>query len=63
MIELFQTIAAMNFQELLNAGFLALGAFVAFLLALYNLFLLIPGDQPDKALKAAYDFTVRFSKK
>jgi hypothetical protein len=35
----------------------------AVLLALIALFLLIPGDQPEKALRAVADFVEKFSKK
>lgn len=49
--------------EIINLFFVALGGITAALGALYAIALLIPGEQPDKALKAAYDFTVRFSKK
>ncbi len=35
----------------------------AVLLALIAFFLLIPGEQPEKALKAVVDFIAKFSKK
>ena len=38
-------------------------ASVGVLAALYALFLVIPGDQPDKVIKAILDFTEKFSKK
>ena len=40
-----------------------LGSFTAILLALYAFFLIIPGEQPDKAIKWVLDLTQRFSKK
>lgn len=52
-----------DFTALLAAIFAVLGSFTAFLGALYALSLIIPGEQPDKAIKALYDFTLRFSKK
>lgn len=63
MTEIISTITALDFQGLLNTGLLALGAFAGFMGALYAFFLLVPGDQPDKTIKAIWDFTTRFSKK
>lgn len=40
-----------------------LGAIIAVLSALIALFLMIPGDQPEKALQSALDFLSKFSKK
>ena len=40
-----------------------LGAVVAVLTALIGLFMLVPGEQPEKALQVALDFIKRFSKK
>jgi len=40
-----------------------ISALVAVLSALVALFLLIPGDQPEKALKGIADFLAKFSKK
>ena len=40
-----------------------LGAVVAALAALTALFMLVPGDQPEKALQSAVDFLKRFSNK
>lgn len=53
----------LDWTQLLNTGLLALGAFVAFLSALYAFFLVVPGDQPDKSIKALLDLTKRFSRK
>ena len=39
------------------------GAITMILTGLYTISLLIPGDQPDKALEKILDFTKRFSKK
>lgn len=63
MNDILATLTALDIQGLINSALLALGAFVALLGALYALFLKIPGEQPDKAIKALYDFTVKFSKK
>jgi hypothetical protein len=52
-----------NLSEIANAALLIGGAFVALISAVYTLFLLIPGDQPDKTIKAFLDFTQRFSRK
>jgi hypothetical protein len=52
-----------NWQNILNAALLVVGAFTGFLGALYALFVLIPGEQPDKTIKAFLDFTSRISKK
>jgi hypothetical protein len=52
-----------HYQDIIQVALMALGALSAFLLALYNLALVIPGEQPDKAIKAIYDFTLKFSKK
>ncbi len=49
--------------ELLAAALVVLGAFTAFLTALIGLFMLIPGDQPEKALQAVVDLLKPFSKK
>jgi hypothetical protein len=40
-----------------------IAAVVAVLTALIALFMLIPGEQPEKALKAAVDFLAKFSLK
>ena len=52
-----------NWQEIVNAALLAVGSFTAFLGALYTLALLIPGEQPDKTIKAFLDLTTKFSRK
>jgi hypothetical protein len=40
-----------------------IAAFVAVLTALIGFFMLIPGEQPEKALQAVVDFLSKFSKK
>ena len=40
-----------------------LSALVAVVSALIALFLIIPGEQPEKALKSVADFLAKFSKK
>lgn len=52
-----------NWQEIVNQGLLALGAFVTLLGALYAIALVIPGSHPDKEIKAVLDFTKKFSRK
>lgn len=49
------------FTEMDIAGIIL--ASEAVLMALITLFLLIPGDQPEKALQKALDFLAKFSKK
>lgn len=61
-MEFIQQIMAHG-QEITMAVIGVVGAFSAFLLALYGLFLLIPGDQPDKTIKKLLDITKRFSRK
>jgi hypothetical protein len=51
-----------HWQEIAAAGLVVLGTLTAFLAALYGLFLLIPGDQPDKTIKAIMDFTTKYSR-
>lgn len=52
-----------NWAQYVELALIAIGALSAFLLALYNIFLLIPGEQPDLVIKKIYDFTVKYSKK
>lgn len=52
-----------NWQGIVAAALAALGALSACLSAFYALALLIPGDQPDKVIKALLDFTLKYSKK
>ncbi len=49
--------------EILNQAPMVLAAVVAILTALVSLFLLIPGEQPEKFLKGAADFLAKFSRK
>lgn len=57
----------MNLQEILAwiiaSGPNFLAAVMSVLGALIALFLLIPGDQPEKALQGVLDFVSKFSKK
>ena len=48
---------------LIEVGPQILSAVIGVLSALIALFLLIPGDQPEKALRAAVEFLSKFSKK
>ena len=59
----FLTFITAHGAEIVAQFFIAAGALTALLGALYSLFLLIPGDQPDKIIKAIYDLTVKISKK
>ena len=52
-----------NSNDLLVAVLAVAGAFTAFLASLYSLFLLIPGDQPDKTIKKILDLTSKISRK
>lgn len=61
-MELIQALLA-NWQEIAAAGVMVLGAVAGLLAALYTLFLLIPGEQPDKTIKGILEFTKRFSRK
>ena len=45
-----------NYQMILANSVLVLSALIA-------IFMVIPGEQPDKALQSALDFIVKFSKK
>lgn len=49
--------------EILKQAPMVLTAVVAILTALVSLFLLIPGEQPEKFLKSAADFLAKFSRK
>lgn len=49
--------------EIMTAIVGVVTAFGGLLVALYALFLLIPGEQPDKAIKWLLDFTTKYSKK
>lgn len=51
------------FNFAVNQGPIILGYVTLALSALYSIALLIPGDQPDNALKAAADFTAKYSRK
>lgn len=51
------------FAYLVLNGPALLAALNAVLLALIALFLLIPGEQPEKALRSVADFLEKFSKK
>lgn len=50
-------------QVLIENGPSILGNLSLVLSGLIGLFLLIPGEQPEKALQAALDFIKKFSKK
>lgn len=54
-LEIGQWILA-NYQAVLSSLVAAMSALVA-------LFLIIPGDQPEKALQSVVDFLEKFSKK
>jgi len=45
-----------NYQVIIESAVVALGALIA-------LAMLIPGDQPEKALQSALDFLSKFSRK
>lgn len=48
---------------LLENGPMFITAVIAVLTALIALFLMVPGEQPEKALQGAIDFLSKFSKK
>lgn len=50
-------------MEIVELVLSAIGALAAFLAALYAIALVIPGEQPDKAIKALLDLTTKISKK
>lgn len=50
-------------NKIIAEGGLYLGAVDAVILALIALFLLIPGEQPEKFLKGVADFLAKFSRK
>ena len=52
-----------NIGAIMEAAGLMMGALAAFLMALGGIFLLIPGEQPEKAIFAAAQFVEKFSKK
>ena len=49
--------------ELMTAALVVLGAFTTLLTALIGLFMLIPGEQPEKALQAFVNLLKPFSNK
>lgn len=54
----------MEYIQWILANYQALiAAFMAALSALIALFLIIPGEQPEKALQGVVDFIAKFSKK
>ena len=54
--DIIQTVSQLNWLEVL-------GAINALLVALIAIFALIPGDQPEKTLRAIAGFISRFSRK
>lgn len=52
-----------HWQEIVTQAFLVLGGLATALGGLYAIFLIIPGEQPDKVIKKIYDFTVKLSRK
>lgn len=48
---------------IIEKGPMVLSAIVGVLTALIALFMLIPGDQPEKSLQKVVDFLAKFSKK
>ena len=50
-------------KELVVVGPAIVSAVVAVLSALIGLFMLIPGEQPEKALRGAVEFLAKFSSK
>jgi hypothetical protein len=50
-------------QVIIEKGPVYIASIVAVLSALIALFLLIPGEQPEKALQAIVDFLAKFSAK
>lgn len=54
---------AQNYSAVLAAGVVVLGALHGLLLALIALFMLIPGEQPEKFLQGVADFVEKYSKK
>lgn len=52
-----------SYGQIVPAALAVLGALSGLLGSLYALALLIPGEQPDKAIKALLDFTEKYSRK
>lgn len=52
-----------NWNGFVLAAMAVIAGLAALLSSLYALFLLIPGEQPDKAIKAVLDFTQKWSSK
>lgn len=50
-------------QLVIEKGPMVLSALVGVLSALIALFMLIPGEQPEKAMKGIVDFLAKFSRK
>jgi hypothetical protein len=50
-------------QMIIEKGPMVLSALVGVLTALIGLFMLIPGEQPEKAMKSIVDFLAKFSRK
>jgi hypothetical protein len=63
MTDIIQFLATLDLSGLAQAGLASIAAGIAFLGALYAFFLLIPGEQPDKAIKALLDLTQKLSRK
>lgn len=50
-------------QLIIEKGPMVVSALVGVLSALIALFMLIPGEQPEKAMKGIVDFLAKFSRK
>ena len=55
-LKVLEIIIALNWLELI-------GSFIMVLTGLYGIFLVIPGEQPDKAIAWILEFTKKLSKK
>jgi hypothetical protein len=52
-----------NSSQIVDAAYVALSALVALSGALIALFMLIPGEQPEKAIGQFRDFIAKYSRK
>ena len=52
-----------NLPDIVAAGLVVLGSLLGLVLALIKLFLLIPGEQPEKALRGFADLLEKVSRK
>lgn len=52
-----------NYVQIVEVAYQILSAIIALCLAMIALFMMIPGNQPEKALQSFVDFIQKFSRK